>query len=84
MVEPEVPVARGSSRASQRLVSQAGALVKVSQVGRIQRAQARSNRHNLSRNCIQRQNYIRQRLPQHYSRLHRVILHQPSRHNFSH
>uniref|UniRef100_A0A673HUQ5 Tumor protein p53 inducible nuclear protein 2 n=1 Tax=Sinocyclocheilus rhinocerous TaxID=307959 RepID=A0A673HUQ5_9TELE len=84
MVEPEVPVARGSSRVSQRLVSQARALVKVSQVGRIQRAQARSNRHNLSRNCIQRQNHIRQRLPQHYSRIHRVILHQPSRRNFSH
>uniref|UniRef100_A0A8C1PQG2 Tumor protein p53 inducible nuclear protein 2 n=2 Tax=Cyprinus carpio TaxID=7962 RepID=A0A8C1PQG2_CYPCA len=84
MVEPEVPVARSSSRVSQRLVSQARALVKVSQVGRIQRAQARSSRHNLSRNCIQRQNYIRQRLPQHYSRIHRVILHQPSRRNFSH
>ncbi|XP_043108556.1 tumor protein p53-inducible nuclear protein 2 [Puntigrus tetrazona] len=84
MVEPEVPVARSSSRVSQRVVSQAGALVKVSQVGRIQRAQARSSRHNLSRNCIQRQNHIRQRLPQHCSRIHRVILNQPSRRNFSH
>uniref|UniRef100_A0A671P859 Tumor protein p53 inducible nuclear protein 2 n=1 Tax=Sinocyclocheilus anshuiensis TaxID=1608454 RepID=A0A671P859_9TELE len=82
--EPEVPVARGSVRISQRLVSQAGALVKVTQVGRIQRAQARFSRHNLSRNCIQRQNHIRQRLPQHYSRIHHVILHQPSRRNFSH
>uniref|UniRef100_A0A8C1ENI6 Tumor protein p53 inducible nuclear protein 2 n=1 Tax=Cyprinus carpio carpio TaxID=630221 RepID=A0A8C1ENI6_CYPCA len=80
----KVPVARGSVRVSQRLVSQAGALVKVTQVSRIQRAQARSSRHNLSRNCIQRQNHIRQRLPQHYSRIHRVILHQPSRRNFSH
>uniref|UniRef100_A0A673H2C0 Tumor protein p53 inducible nuclear protein 2 n=1 Tax=Sinocyclocheilus rhinocerous TaxID=307959 RepID=A0A673H2C0_9TELE len=79
-----IPVARGSVRVSQRLVSQAGALVKVTQVGRIQRAQARSSRHNLSRNCFQRQNHIRQRLPQHYSRIHRVILHQPSRRNFSH
>ncbi|KAL1265777.1 hypothetical protein QQF64_003804 [Cirrhinus molitorella] len=82
--EPEVPVARSSVRVSQRLVSQAGALVKVTQVGRIQRAQARSNRHNLSRKCIQRQNHIRQRLPQHYSRICRVILQQPSRRNCSH
>ncbi|XP_052425872.1 tumor protein p53-inducible nuclear protein 2 [Carassius gibelio] len=84
IVEPEVPIARSSSRVSQRLVSQAEALVKVSQVGRIQRAQARSNRHNLSRNCIQRQNHIHQRLPQRYSRTHHMILHQPSRRNFSH
>ncbi|XP_051767754.1 tumor protein p53-inducible nuclear protein 2 [Ctenopharyngodon idella] len=83
-VEPEVPVARGSGRVSQRLVSQSGALVKVTQVGRIQRAQARANRHNLGRKCIQRQNHIRQRVPQHYSRKQRVILHQPGRRNFSH
>ncbi|XP_067287248.1 tumor protein p53-inducible nuclear protein 2 [Pseudorasbora parva] len=84
IVEPEVPVARGSGRVSQRLVSQSGALVKVTQAGRIQRAQARANRHNLGRNCIQRQNHIRQRVPQHYSRIHRVILHQPGCRNFSH
>lgn len=83
IVDPEVPVSRGSVRVSQRLVSQSGALVKVTQVGRIQRAQARANRHNLGRNCIQRQNHIRQRVPQHYSRIHRVILHQPGRRSFN-
>ncbi|XP_056107479.1 tumor protein p53-inducible nuclear protein 2 [Rhinichthys klamathensis goyatoka] len=83
IVDPEVPVSRGSVRVSQRLVSQSGALVKVTQVGRIQRAQARANRHNLGRNCIQRQNHIRQRVPQHYSRIHRVMLHQPGRRNFN-
>ncbi|KAK7119409.1 hypothetical protein R3I94_021299 [Phoxinus phoxinus] len=81
--DPESPVSRGSVRVSQRLVSQSGALVKVTQVGRIQRAQARANRHNLGRNCIQRQNHIRQRVPQHFSRIHRVILHQPGRRNFN-
>ncbi|XP_051967742.1 tumor protein p53-inducible nuclear protein 2 isoform X2 [Xyrauchen texanus] len=84
IVEPEVPDARNSGRASQRLVSQAGALVKVTQVGRIQRAQAQANRHNLGHNCIQRQNHIRQHLPQHYSRIHCMILHQPGNRNFCH
>lgn len=84
ITEPEVPVARSSGRVSQRLVSQAGALVKVTQMGRIQRAQARANRHSLGRNCIQRQNNIRQRLPQHFSRKHRMVLHQPGRCNFNH
>lgn len=82
--DPEVPVARGSGRVPQRFASQAGALVKVTQVGRIQRAQARANRHALGRNCIQRQNHVRQRLPQHCSRIHRVILHQPRHRNLKH
>ncbi|XP_051528900.1 tumor protein p53-inducible nuclear protein 2 isoform X1 [Myxocyprinus asiaticus] len=84
IVKPEFPVARSSGRASQRLVSQAGALVKVTQVGRVQRAQAQANHHNLGSNCILRQNHVRQRLPQHYSRIHHMILHQPGHRNLCH
>ncbi|TRY66511.1 hypothetical protein DNTS_015896 [Danionella cerebrum] len=81
---PKVPIPRSSSRVSQRMVSQAGVLFKVTQMGRIQRAQARANRRTLGRNSIQRQNHTRQHLPQHYSRMHRVILHQPGRCNACH
>ncbi|XP_055040339.1 tumor protein p53-inducible nuclear protein 2 isoform X1 [Misgurnus anguillicaudatus] len=84
IVEPEVPVPRSTGRASQRFASQAGALIKVTQVGRLQRAQARANRHSLGRNCIQRQNHVRQRLPQHNSRIRRVILHQPGHRSLKH
>ncbi|KAA0707694.1 hypothetical protein E1301_Tti010547 [Triplophysa tibetana] len=84
MEEPEIPAARRSGRVSQRFASKAGALVKVTQVGRIQRAQARANRHTLGPNYIQRQNHVRQRLPQLCSRIHRVILHQPRHRNLKH
>lgn len=84
IVEPEVPVTRSTGRVSQRFASQAGALIKVTQVGRLQRAQARANRHSLGRNCVQRQNHVRQRLPQHSSRIRRVILHQPGHRSLKH
>ncbi|KAM6979709.1 glutathione hydrolase 7-like [Aplochiton taeniatus] len=51
----ELSVQRNSipSRVTRDFVSQVGALVKVTQIARVQRAQALSDRHHLGRNCIQ-------------------------------
>ncbi|XP_071773572.1 tumor protein p53-inducible nuclear protein 2 [Centroberyx gerrardi] len=84
MLERE-PSVQSSSTTSQVIssssVSHAEALAKVTQVTRVQRAQAWVERHHLSRNAIQRQNCARQR-SQHHT--HNTYLHQPGHRNPSH
>lgn len=84
--EPDVPVqkSRTPSRVICGSVHQAGPLAKVTQVARVQRAQAHSDRRHLGRSGIHRQNCIRQRSQRHTSRSHTTYLHQPGHRNLSH
>ncbi|KAM4612920.1 uncharacterized protein ACJ7VT_011136 [Polymixia lowei] len=82
--EPSVQTSTTTSRLLQSSVSQVGALAKVTQVGRVQKAQAWVDRHHLARSCIQRQNYVHQRTKCHSSHTHNTYLHQPGRRDFSH
>ncbi|KAJ8361298.1 hypothetical protein SKAU_G00178230 [Synaphobranchus kaupii] len=57
--------------------SQAGALAKVTQVGRVQRAQARPDGRRLGRNRAGHQNAARNHPPRSAGRGHGTFLHQP-------
>ncbi|XP_037334004.2 tumor protein p53-inducible nuclear protein 2 isoform X2 [Pungitius pungitius] len=73
------------SRASRGAAAQAGALAKVTQVGRVQRGKARIERRHLGRNRIQRQNRTReQQVPRHANHARNTFLHQPSMRNICH
>lgn len=73
------------TRASRGAAAQAGALAKVTQVGRVQRGKARIERRHLGRNRIQRQNRTReQQVPRHANHARNTFLHQPSMRNICH
>lgn len=82
--EVPVPLRATTGRLIRGMASQAGALAKVTQITRVQHAQARAHRCYLGRNCIQRQNSTRQRLPRHTTRQRPKMLHQPGHRNFCH
>ncbi|XP_029906684.1 tumor protein p53-inducible nuclear protein 2 isoform X2 [Myripristis murdjan] len=85
MSEPEPSVqSSSSSQVIRNSLSQAEALAKVTQVTRVQRAQAWAERHHLSRSAIQRHNCGRQRGQRHHSLTHSTYLHQPGHRNLSH
>ncbi|XP_039591387.1 tumor protein p53-inducible nuclear protein 2 isoform X1 [Polypterus senegalus] len=70
-----------TSRASR--VSDMNIMSKVNQVSRVQRAKARVERRQLSRNLMQRQNCLRENLPQRRSRGKGSFVHQPCRRQFN-
>ncbi|XP_026188302.1 tumor protein p53-inducible nuclear protein 2 isoform X2 [Mastacembelus armatus] len=72
------------TRVSRGAAAQAGALAKVTQVARVQRSKARSERRNLGRNRMQRQNRTREQVSRHAGHARNTFLHQPSKHNFCH
>ncbi|XP_047456336.1 tumor protein p53-inducible nuclear protein 2 isoform X3 [Mugil cephalus] len=72
------------TRVSRGAAAQAGALAKVTQVARVQRSKARTERRHLGRNRIQRQNRTREQVPRHAAHARNTFLHQPSKRNFCH
>ncbi|XP_030623279.1 tumor protein p53-inducible nuclear protein 2 isoform X2 [Chanos chanos] len=80
------PVVRSTlpPRIARGAASQAGALVKVTQVSRVQRAKARAERRNLGRKRIQRQNRVREQVPRHVAHARNSFLHQPCQRSFCH
>lgn len=79
VLEQPLPKVRSRvlGRVTHGTTSQLGALAKVTQVGRAQRAKARSDRRHLGRNRGQRQNPARNQPPRCASRGHGTFLHQP-------
>lgn len=82
--EPDVSVQRSRSPSRVILGSSTGALAKVTQVARVQRAQARCERRCLGRTSMQRQNCIRQRGQVHANRSVFPYLQQPGRRSNRH
>ncbi|XP_046895791.1 uncharacterized protein LOC124480480 isoform X1 [Hypomesus transpacificus] len=80
------PATRGSmpTRVTRGLAAQAGSLAKVTQVARVQRGKARSERRHLGRNRIQRQNRTKEQGPRHAAHARNTFLHQPTQRNFCH
>ncbi|XP_062314404.1 tumor protein p53-inducible nuclear protein 2 isoform X1 [Osmerus eperlanus] len=80
------PATRGSmpTRVTRGLAAQAGSLAKVTQVARVQRGKARTERRHLGRNRIQRQNRTKEQGPRHAAHARNTFLHQPSQRNFCH
>ncbi|KAM3872561.1 tumor protein p53-inducible nuclear protein 2 [Diretmus argenteus] len=72
------------TRVSRGAAAQAGALAKVTQVARVQRGKARTERRHLGRNRIQRQNRTREQVPRRAAHARNTFLHQPSQRNFCH
>ncbi|KAK0130772.1 Tumor protein p53-inducible nuclear protein 2 [Merluccius polli] len=72
------------TRASRGAAAQAGALVKVTQVARVQRGKARIERRHLGRNRIQRQNRVREQVPRHAAHARNTFLHQPGNRSVCH
>ncbi|MBN3311443.1 T53I2 protein, partial [Atractosteus spatula] len=82
-VDPAVSAGRAlSGRQPRGSTSQAAALAKVAQVSRVQRAKARSERRQLSRHRMQRQNRLRD-LPRHSGPARGGFLHQPCQRRFN-
>ncbi|XP_035244542.1 tumor protein p53-inducible nuclear protein 2-like isoform X1 [Anguilla anguilla] len=79
VIEQPLPKVRSRvlGRVTHGTTSQLGALAKVTQVGRVQRAKARSDRRHLGRNRGQRQNAARNQPPRCAGRGHGTFLHQP-------
>lgn len=87
VTEPAVaPATRGTmpTRVTRGAAAQAGALAKVTQVARVQRGKARTDRRHLGRNRIQRQNRTREQVPRHAAHARNSFLHQPSQRNVCH
>ena len=86
VTDPEPPAAQTSAprRVTRGAASQMGPLAKVSQMPRVQRAKARSERRHLSRNRVQRQNRVREQAPHHSVHARGPFLHQPSQRSYSH
>ncbi|KAJ8370624.1 hypothetical protein SKAU_G00106520 [Synaphobranchus kaupii] len=63
--DPAPPAMQSSAprRVTRGAASQTGPLAKVTQMPRVQRAKARSDRRHLSRNRVQRQNRVREQAP---------------------
>uniref|UniRef100_A0A8C1TJK6 Tumor protein p53-inducible nuclear protein 2-like n=1 Tax=Cyprinus carpio TaxID=7962 RepID=A0A8C1TJK6_CYPCA len=87
MSESAAPVMTRSSmstRVTRGAAAQAGALAKVTQVSRVQRAKARTERRHLARNRMQRQNRVREQVQRRATHTRNSFLHQPCQRNFSH
>ncbi|XP_036389336.1 tumor protein p53-inducible nuclear protein 2 isoform X1 [Megalops cyprinoides] len=84
--DPATPAVQNAThrRVTRGTAAQAGALAKVTQVTRVQRAKARVDRRHLSRNRIQRQNWVRDRAPRHAAHARGTFLHQPCQRSYSH
>ncbi|KAM6976488.1 tumor protein p53-inducible nuclear protein 2 isoform 2-T2 [Aplochiton taeniatus] len=72
------------TRVTRGAAAQAGALAKVTQVARVQRCKARTERRHLGRNRLQRQNRTREQVPRHAAHARSTYLHQPSQRNIRH
>ncbi|XP_016317538.1 tumor protein p53-inducible nuclear protein 2-like isoform X2 [Sinocyclocheilus anshuiensis] len=87
MFESAVPAVTRSSmptRVTRGAAAQAGALAKVTQVSRVQRAKARTERRHLARNRMQRQNRVREQVQWCATHTRNSFLHQPCQRNFCH
>ncbi|XP_051962384.1 tumor protein p53-inducible nuclear protein 2 isoform X2 [Xyrauchen texanus] len=87
MSESAVPAMTRSStatRVTRGAAAQAGALAKVTQVSRVQKAKARTERRHLTRNRIQRQNRVLEQVQRRVAHTHNSFLHQPCQRNFCH
>ncbi|CAM4683084.1 hypothetical protein PO909_013543 [Leuciscus waleckii] len=87
MSESAVPAVTRSSmttRVTRGAAAQAGALAKVTQVSRVQRAKARTERRHLARNRIQRQNRVREQVQRRTTHTRNSFLHQPCQRNICH
>ncbi|XP_064812554.1 tumor protein p53-inducible nuclear protein 2 isoform X1 [Oncorhynchus masou masou] len=72
------------TRVTRGAAAQAGTLAKVTQVARVQRGKARTERRHLGRNRIQRQNRTREQVPRHAAHARNTYLHQPCQRNICH
>ncbi len=72
------------TRVTRGSVAQAGALAKVTQVSRVQRAKARTERRHLARNRMQRQNRVREQVQRRATNTRNSFLHQPCQRNICH
>ncbi|XP_050952112.1 tumor protein p53-inducible nuclear protein 2 isoform X1 [Labeo rohita] len=87
MSESAVPAVTRSSmptRVTRGAAAQAGALAKVTQVSRVQKAKARTERRHLARNRMQRQNRVREQVQRRTTHTRNSFLHQPCQRNFCH
>ncbi|XP_018926142.1 tumor protein p53-inducible nuclear protein 2-like isoform X3 [Cyprinus carpio] len=87
MSESAVPAVTRSSmptRVTRGAAAQAGALAKVTQVSRVQRAKARTERRHLARNRMQRQNRVREQVQRRATHTRNSFLHQPCQRNICH
>ncbi|XP_067303036.1 tumor protein p53-inducible nuclear protein 2 isoform X2 [Pseudorasbora parva] len=81
---PAVSRSSMSTRVTRGAAAQAGALAKVTQVSRVQRAKARTERRHLARNRIQRQNRVREQVQRRTTHTRNSFLHQPCQRNICH
>ncbi|KAL1021603.1 hypothetical protein UPYG_G00015440 [Umbra pygmaea] len=72
------------TRVARGAAAQAGALAKVTQVARVQRGKARTERRLLGCNRIQRQNRTRDQVTRHGSHARNTYLHQPCQRSICH
>ncbi|XP_026097234.1 tumor protein p53-inducible nuclear protein 2-like isoform X2 [Carassius auratus] len=84
MSESAVPAVTRSTRVTRGAAAQAGALAKVTQVSRVQRAKARTERRHLARNRMQRQNRVREQVQRRATHTRNSFLHQPCQRNICH
>ncbi|XP_056304767.1 tumor protein p53-inducible nuclear protein 2 isoform X3 [Danio aesculapii] len=87
MSESALPAVTRSSlptRVTRGAAAQAGALAKVTQVSRVQRAKARTERRHLARNRMQRQNRVREQVQRRSTHTRNSFLHQPCQRNICH
>lgn len=87
MSESALPAVTRSSlptRVTRGAAAQAGALAKVTQVSRVQRAKARTERRHLARNRMQRQNRVREQVQRRATHTRNSFLHQPCQRNICH
>ncbi|KAL1249552.1 hypothetical protein QQF64_020557 [Cirrhinus molitorella] len=87
MSESAVPAVTRScmpTRVTRGAAAQAGALAKVTQVSRVQKAKARTERRHLARNRMQRQNRVREQVQRRTTHTRNSFLHQPCQRNFCH
>ncbi|XP_065138653.2 tumor protein p53-inducible nuclear protein 2 isoform X3 [Paramisgurnus dabryanus] len=82
MSESAHPVTRSSMPT--RVTQGADALTKITKVSRVQRAKARTERHHLGRNLMQRQNRAREQVQGRATHTRNSFLHQPCQRNFYH
>ncbi|KAG9332594.1 hypothetical protein JZ751_014692 [Albula glossodonta] len=71
-------------RVTRGAAAQVGPLAKMTQMPRVQRAKARSERRLLSRNRVQRQNRVREQAPRHVTHARGSFLHQPCQRSYHH
>ncbi|XP_051517510.1 tumor protein p53-inducible nuclear protein 2-like isoform X3 [Myxocyprinus asiaticus] len=87
MSESAVPAVTRSSaatRVTRGAAAQAGGLAKVTQVSRVQKAKARTERRHVTRNRMQRQNRVREQVQRRSTHIRNSFLHQPCQRNFCH